>query len=134
MHRGAALSYAICHHQRSLVSHIITVCVPYAAPHKSYIPLEKLVSDFAPSLGYQLQFRSGEVEKVVRAKEDVQQFLRCLYGAKTTKGDFAWDISRGVALEKLGQVQEAPLLKGKVRFFPFLFFSFPSFPSSFPSE
>ncbi|EED22826.1 epoxide hydrolase, putative [Talaromyces stipitatus ATCC 10500] len=110
---GAALAYSIYHHQHSLISHIITVCVPYSPPRTNYIPLEELVDKFLPSLGYQLQFRSGEVEKAVRSKDDVRQFLTIMYGGRTAEGEGGWSASKGVKLDKLGSFRESPLLKGE---------------------
>lgn len=113
--RGAALAYAIYHHQRALISHIITVCVPYSAPRATYIPLDELVARFLPNFGYQLQFRSGEVEKVIRTRNDVQQFLLSLYGGRTAEGELGWKAEEGIKLDKVGSLRPSPLLKGEVR-------------------
>jgi hypothetical protein len=117
MYRGAALVYAIYHHQRALISHIITVCVPYSAPRANYIPLDELVAKFMPNFGYQLQFRSGEVEKVIRTRDDFRQFLLSLYGGRTAKGEVGWSAEKGIKLDKVGSFRPSPLLKGEVRIF-----------------
>ncbi|EEA28647.1 hypothetical protein TMatcc_003003 [Talaromyces marneffei ATCC 18224] len=110
---GAALVYRIYHHQRALISHIITVCVPYSAPRANYIPLDDMVARFLPNFGYQLQFRSGEVEKVIRTRDDVQQFLLSLYGGRTAEGEIGWSAEKGIKLNKVGNFRPSQLLKGQ---------------------
>ncbi|KAH8705271.1 putative epoxide hydrolase [Talaromyces proteolyticus] len=110
---GAALAYAIYIHQRALISHIITVCVPYAPPRAKFTSLDDIVANLAPHWGYQLQFRSGEVEKVVRTKKDIQQFLLTMYGGKTSNGEWGFDPRKGIALDKLGQFQQSRILNGE---------------------
>jgi hypothetical protein len=112
--RGAALTYAIYHHQRDLISHIITVCVPYGPPRATFTSLDDVVANLFPHWGYQLQFRSGEVEKVVHKKEDIKQFLLALYGGKTSAGEWGFDPRKGIALDKLGQFQPSRILNGEV--------------------
>jgi hypothetical protein len=35
--------------------------------------------------------KSGEVEKVIRSKDEVRQFLLALYGGRTEAGEFGFD-------------------------------------------
>lgn len=84
---------------------------------------------FLPNFGYQLQFRSGEVEKVIRTRDDVRQFLVSLYGGRTATGEFGWSAEKGIKLDKMGSLRPSPLLKGEVRLFAFL-----SFAGDFPTD
>ncbi|KAJ6068921.1 hypothetical protein N7499_010808 [Penicillium canescens] len=77
---GAGLAYRIALWHPELVSHLITVCVPYARPMEKEVQLEDLVRTAAPHFAYQLQFASGELEKVIQSESDIRQFLLALYG------------------------------------------------------
>jgi hypothetical protein len=77
--------------------------------------MDELVARFFPNLGYQLQFRSGEVEKLIRTRDDVQQFLLCMYGGRTAEGEAGWSAEEGIKLDKVGSFRPSPLLKGEVR-------------------
>jgi hypothetical protein len=76
--------------------------------------LEDLVKNAAPNLAYQLQFASGDVEKVVRSKSDIKQFLSALYGARTAKGELGCDVNQGVFLDKLSALKTSRLLSEEV--------------------
>ncbi|KAJ5560922.1 hypothetical protein N7535_009119 [Penicillium sp. DV-2018c] len=95
---------------RTLVSHLFTVCVPYAAPTKKDVSLEDMVRTVTPHFGYQLQLKSGDLEKVIRSKEEISQFLLALYGGRTEKGAFGFDVSKGVDVDKIGALKISRLL------------------------
>ncbi|CEJ58124.1 hypothetical protein PMG11_06794 [Penicillium brasilianum] len=107
---GAALSYRIALWHPELVSHLFTVCVPYARPQPTYVSLEDLVKNAAPNLAYQLQFASGELEKVIRSKSEIKQFLSALYGARTEKGEVGIDTDKGLFLDKVSKLKTSRLL------------------------
>ncbi|CAP96848.1 Pc21g19510 [Penicillium rubens Wisconsin 54-1255] len=107
---GAALAYRIALWHPELVSHLFTVCVPYARPMAQNISIEDLVRSVTPHFAYQLQFKSGEVEKVIRSKDEVRQFLLALYGGRTEAGEFGFDANKGVLLDKIGQLKPSRLL------------------------
>jgi pimeloyl-ACP methyl ester carboxylesterase len=112
--RGAALAYRIALWHPELVSHLFTVCVPYARPMAQNISIEDLVRSVTPHFAYQLQFKSGEVEKVIRSKEEIRQFLLALYGGRTEAGEFGFDANKGVLLDKIGQLKPSRLLSEEV--------------------
>ncbi|BDD55317.1 hypothetical protein MAP00_000852 [Monascus purpureus] len=98
---GAFLAYRIALWHPDLITHLFTVCVPYSPPRKTYIPLEEGVRTILPNFTYQLQFRSGEVEKSIRSKDDIRNFLSALYGGRTADdGGYAFAAERGVELGK----------------------------------
>ncbi|OKL57927.1 hypothetical protein UA08_06646 [Talaromyces atroroseus] len=110
---GAGLCYAIYHHQRALISHIITACAPYSPPRATYLSLDDIVANYLPNFAYQLQFRSGEIEKIVRTSGDIRQFLLSLYGGRTPKGEDGWEATKGVILDRLHSLGQSPLLNGE---------------------
>ncbi|KAK9853269.1 hypothetical protein MYU51_007119 [Penicillium brevicompactum] len=108
--KGAAFAYRIALWYPELVSHLFTVCVPYARPMKEGISLESLVQNSAPHFAYQLQFKSGELEKVIRSKSDIGQFLLALYGGRTEAGEVGFDAHKGVLVDKIGGLKPSRLL------------------------
>ncbi|KAJ5098041.1 hypothetical protein N7532_005042 [Penicillium argentinense] len=107
---GAALAYRIALWHPDLISHLFTVCVPYARPLEKDISLEEMVNTVAPHFAYQLQFASGDLEKVFRSKEEIKQFLAALYGGRTEKGEFGFDAEKGVLLDKVMGLKPSRLL------------------------
>ncbi|CAI7633216.1 unnamed protein product [Penicillium glandicola] len=107
---GAALAYRIALWHPELVSHLFTVCVPYARPMAENIAIEDLVRTVTPHFAYQLQFKSGELEKVVRSKDEIRQFLLALYGGRTEAGEFGFDAHKGVFVDKIGELKPSRLL------------------------
>ncbi|KAL4931924.1 alpha/beta fold hydrolase [Aspergillus undulatus] len=107
---GAYLAYRVALWYPELVSHLFTVCVPYAAPQKKYHSIEEMVKTVTPHFAYQLQFVSGEIVERVRDKEGFKQFLVALYGGRTEGKEFAFDVNRGVDLGLLGRLKKSWLL------------------------
>ncbi|KAJ5783071.1 hypothetical protein N7457_004845 [Penicillium paradoxum] len=110
---GAALAYRVALWHPELVSHLFTVCVPYSRPVAKNISLEELVRTVTPNFTYQLQFKSGELEKIIRTKDDIRQFLLALYGGRTETGEFGFDAHKGVLVDKLGVLKPSRLLSEK---------------------
>lgn len=88
------------------------------------MPLDTLVKTRLPYFGYQLQFASGEVEKVVTSKQDIRQFLLAMFGGRTTDGEPGVDVMSGVLLDKLSDVQMTPLMSEEVGILSFYYFNF----------
>ncbi|OQE27268.1 hypothetical protein PENSTE_c004G05071 [Penicillium steckii] len=107
---GAALAYRIALWHPDLISHLFTVCVPFARPMEKDISLEDMVRTVAPHFAYQLQFASGDLEKVFKSKAEIKQFLSALYGGKTTKGEFGFEAEKGVLLDKAMDLKPSRLL------------------------
>ncbi|PGH23755.1 hypothetical protein AJ80_02185 [Polytolypa hystricis UAMH7299] len=107
---GGLVVYRIALHHPDLVTHVFSVCTPYAAPLKKYISLETLVNTRLPFFGYQLQFASGELEKLIQSDKDIEQFLLALYGGRTGAGEDSFDVLKGVLLDKLGDLKRSRLL------------------------
>ncbi|KAL5360116.1 epoxide hydrolase [Aspergillus floccosus] len=106
---GAFLAYRVALWHPDLVTHVFTVCVPYAPPIKTYMPIEEMVAKITPHFGYQVQFIRGELEKL-RSKEEMKLFLSTLYGGRTPDGEIAFDVHDGVLVDKMARVQPSRLL------------------------
>ncbi|GAB1211004.1 hypothetical protein ATERTT37_000114 [Aspergillus terreus] len=106
---GAFLAYRVALWHPDLVTHVFTVCVPYAPPIKTYMPIEEMVAKITPHFGYQVQFIRGELERL-RSKEEMKLFLSTLYGGRTADGEFAFDVHDGVLVDKMMRVQPSRLL------------------------
>lgn len=78
------------------------------------ISLEDMVRTVAPHFAYQLQFASGDLEKVFKSKAEIKQFLSALYGGKTTKGEFGFEAEKGVLLDKAMDLKPSRLLSEDV--------------------
>lgn len=74
------------------------------------IPLEEMVRTVAPHFRYQLQFASGDLEKVIRSKDEIKQFLSALYGGRTPQGEFGFDAEQGVLLDRVPRLKRSRLL------------------------
>ncbi|KXG52731.1 uncharacterized protein PGRI_079870 [Penicillium griseofulvum] len=74
------------------------------------ISIEDLVRSVTPHFGYQLQFKSGDLEKVIRSKDEIRQFLLALYGGRTEAGEFGFDANKGVLVDTLGKLKISRLL------------------------
>jgi hypothetical protein len=73
-----------------------------------------MVEKVTPHFAYQLHFISGELEKVVHTKDDHKQFLVTLYGGRTEKREFSFDVHKGVDLELMRRVKPSWLLNDDV--------------------
>lgn len=69
----------------------------------------------SPNFAYQLQFASGDVEKVIRSKGEIKQFLCAMYGGRTVKGEVGLDVEKGVLMDKVMALKPSRLLSEEVR-------------------
>jgi pimeloyl-ACP methyl ester carboxylesterase len=74
------------------------------------VQLEDLVRTAAPHFAYQLQFASGELEKVIQSEDDIRQFLLALYGGRNDRGEVGFDAHHGVLVDRLGGLKRSKLL------------------------
>ncbi|KAJ5537197.1 hypothetical protein N7513_010383 [Penicillium frequentans] len=107
---GAFLAYRVALWHPDLVTHLFTVCVPYSSPKKEYMPLEEMAHTVMPNFGYQIQFASGELEKVVQSKEEIKQFLTALLGGRTPEKQIGFEAEKGVLLDHLMRLRHSRLL------------------------
>ncbi|RAH49931.1 alpha/beta fold hydrolase [Aspergillus brunneoviolaceus CBS 621.78] len=110
---GAALAYRVALWHPTLVSHVFTVCVPYAPPTRKYLSLEALTERrIAPHFGYQLQFRGRALERNLQGTAAIARFLSALYGGRTADEEksVAFDAEVGVLWDRLEKVAGSGLL------------------------
>lgn len=112
--RGAVLAYRVVLWYPELVKHIFTVSVPYSPPMTKNISIEYMVRNLSPHFAYQLQFKSEKVEKAIRSKAEIRQFLIALYGGRTQEGEVGFDANNGVLFDKIGQLKPSRLLSEEV--------------------
>ena len=105
--------YRCAQYHPELVSHVISICTPYAPPSLRFVALEELTKR-APFFGYQLQLAGNEVEDVVKGEEKIRQFLKGIYGARTPDKKFLFDAQKGLNLDILPQLGKSRLLSDKV--------------------
>ena len=79
------------------------------------IPLEDLVRTRLPNFGYQLQFKSGEIEKKITSRDQIRQLLNGAYGGRSPDGSAAFEVQKGLDLEKLEGLEPTPLVNAEVR-------------------
>ena len=112
--RGAVIAYRVALWYPDFVTHLFSVCVPYSAPFDKYIPLEILVQKIMPSLRYQVQLGSGQVEEFIASKAQVRQFLNALYGGRGPNGEVGFNVEGGVQFKVLPSIGTTPLMSSKV--------------------
>lgn len=93
-----------------LITHIFSICTPFALPISEFIDLQTLVSTRFPNFAYQLQFAGKELEERIKTKEDIRQFLLALFGGRTGERGPGFDVKKGVLLENLGKLGKSGLL------------------------
>ncbi|EFR04746.1 epoxide hydrolase 2 [Nannizzia gypsea CBS 118893] len=106
---GGAIVYRIALYEPDFVTHVFSVCTPYWPPTKEYQSLEQTIAKI-PFFGYQAQFANGGLENIIQSKEKIRQFLNAMYGGRTTSGEPAVSMEKGVLLDKLPDIQQSPLL------------------------
>jgi len=72
------------------------------------------VGNAAPHFAYQMQFARGNLEKVIRSKGEIHQFLSALYGGRTDGREFGFDVEKGVLLDRLPYLKPSRLLSEEV--------------------
>ncbi|EEH35520.1 epoxide hydrolase [Paracoccidioides lutzii Pb01] len=107
---GGFAVYRIALYHPGFVTHLFSICTPYNPPSSNFIPLETIVKTKVPYFGYQLQFVSGDLEKVIRSKSDIRQFLLSMYGGRTSTGEFGFDVFKGVLLDKFQHLQNSKVI------------------------
>ncbi|KAL1961150.1 hypothetical protein VTO42DRAFT_3095 [Malbranchea cinnamomea] len=107
---GGFAVYRIAQYCPELVTHLIAICTPYNPPQREYLPLDALVKTRIPYFGYQLHFVSGELEKVIKSKEEIRQFLLSLYGGRTPEGKHGFDVFKGVLLDRLPALRRSRII------------------------
>ena len=97
-----------------LVTHVFSVCTPYAEPQKDYYSTEDLVKGPLPQFRYQLHLAGPQVEAALQSEEQIKQFLNGMYGGKGPNGELAFDPVKGILVENLPKLGKGRLFSDKV--------------------
>jgi soluble epoxide hydrolase/lipid-phosphate phosphatase len=97
-----------------LITHVFSVCTPYAAPSKHFIPLTDMVNGPLPQFGYQMQLAGPELEAKMKSYDQVRNFLKALYGGRSEQGKPCFRSETGIDLVGLETIGVAPSLDGEV--------------------
>jgi pimeloyl-ACP methyl ester carboxylesterase len=108
--RGGFVVWRAAQWHPDLVTHVFSVCTPYAAPQENFISTEDLVKGPLPQFAYQLHLASGEVEKSINDEQSIRQFLKGMYGGKGPDGEVVFVPEKGVLPENLAKVGDNRLL------------------------
>ncbi|KAF2834398.1 epoxide hydrolase [Patellaria atrata CBS 101060] len=107
---GGAVVWRAAMWHPELITHVFSVCTPFAPVHKQYISTEDMVKGPLPQFGYQLHLASPEVEGKITTKEEIRQFLNGMYGGKGASGELMFDPTKGIIFENLLKVGKSKLL------------------------
>lgn len=111
---GAIVVYRVALWHPELISSLFAVCAPYRAPSSQRIDLKEAVKTVLPNFGYQLHLESGEVEKQVKTKEQIRQFLNAVYGGKGPNGEVGFDVRSGPIYENQPKLKQSPLMTSEI--------------------
>jgi len=107
---GGSIVWRAVFWDSDLISHVFSVCTAYSAPQRTYQSTEDLVKGRIPQFGYQIQLASGEVEKHIKSKEDIRQFLNGMYGGRGPNGQLIFSTFTGIQFENVPLIRNSPLL------------------------
>ncbi|KAI4843662.1 hypothetical protein E4T44_06620 [Aureobasidium sp. EXF-8845] len=110
---GGFVVYRTAQWYPELVTHVFSVCTPYAAPSKHFISLTDMVKGPLPQFGYQMQLAGPELEANVKSHDQVRNFLKALYGGRSEQGKPCFRPETGIDLEALETIGIAPSLGGE---------------------
>ncbi|KAI4767038.1 hypothetical protein E4T52_13044 [Aureobasidium sp. EXF-3400] len=110
---GGFVVYRTAQWYPELVTHVFSVCTPYAAPTKHFISLAEMVNGPLPQFGYQIQLAGPELEATVKSYDQIRNFLRALYGGKSEQGTPCFRPETGIDLVGLETIGIAPSLDGE---------------------
>lgn len=111
---GGFVVYRTAQWYPELVTHVFSVCTPYAPPTDRFISASELADGPLPQFRYQIQLAGPEVEANIRTRDEIRQFLKGLYGGKSEHGRPCFRPESGVDFEELKTAGASPLLDGQV--------------------
>lgn len=114
-YRGGMIVYRTAQWHPGVVTHVFSICTPFAPSSDSFISTEAIVRGPCPQFGYQLQLAGPEVEAGVRTREQIQQFLKGMYGGRAEGGQLLFKPETGLNLSVLDTIGNTPLLNEEVR-------------------
>lgn len=115
---GGIAVYRIAQWKPQLVTHVFSVCSPYAKVTEKFVSTQDLIDQGTTQFGYQLQFGSedGKVEGVVRDETRMRRFLNGAYGGRASSNGYFMTPQDGVNLKMVDEEEFSltPLLTEEV--------------------
>ncbi|KAJ6446456.1 alpha/beta hydrolase fold protein [Purpureocillium lavendulum] len=108
---GGALVWRIALWYPELLKGVFSVCTPFNAPMKPWLPLQDLIAmGKLKNFTYQLQLAGPEVEGAIQGETKVRQFLNGMWGGFGPNREFAFIAEKGVLLDNLSMLDRTILL------------------------
>ncbi|GAB7348715.1 hypothetical protein MBLNU459_g7453t2 [Dothideomycetes sp. NU459] len=107
---GGMIVYRTAQWHPEVITHVFSVCTPYAPPSDQYISTEDIVRGRFPQFGYQSQLAGPDVEAGIQTREKIRQFLKGMYGGRGQDGQIMFRPESGVELGVLDSIGNTPLL------------------------
>ncbi|KAI0841758.1 epoxide hydrolase [Hypoxylon sp. FL0890] len=93
---------------------VFSICVPYMPPSPVKLSLEDVVSKY-PNFRYQLQFASGEAEKILdKSPERIRGLMNGFFGGKTPEGEGPVRVEVGVLEDNLERISPSTFVSKEV--------------------
>lgn len=97
-----------------LVTHLFSVCTPFAPPQKEYKSLEFYIKQGKLlNFTYQLRLAEGQIE-CLKSRDQIRQFLNGMFGGRSLNGEFAFDTQQGVHVDRLPFLEKTRLVSDDV--------------------
>lgn len=97
-----------------LVTHLFSVCTPFAPPSSEFISTADLVAGPLPQFGYQLQLAGPDVEAGIQSEDQIRNFLKGMFGGRGEGGRIMFKPETGVQFDVLPTVGMTSLLNEEV--------------------
>lgn len=104
---GSMVVYRTYNYYPNLVSHIASICIPYAPPVEKFTPLPQLVQLF-PSMTYQLALSNPQTANDLQTKESIRNFLKGIIRA-TDEGGRKFNVANDI-VASVGDLPRSRLL------------------------
>lgn len=108
---GGSIAWRTQEWHPDLISHLVVICTPYAAPAKKFVSLEEIVKKL-PNFKYQILLAGPEIEGAFKTREQVKTYLNAVFGGKGKNGEKGFS-PEGPIWENLGKIERTRLLSEK---------------------
>lgn len=109
---GGHLAWRVAMWHPNVVKAMFSVSTPFLAPTKPFISMVALVAPpyNLKNFKYILQFKGREIGNAIRNPARVREFINAMYGGLDPQGEPGWQVTSGVAIDKLDTLSRSPLV------------------------
>ncbi|SPN98504.1 related to epoxide hydrolase [Cephalotrichum gorgonifer] len=107
---GAGVAWRVALWHPQLVKAIFCACVPFAPPREGPAMEDIIRAGALPNFKYQLQFIGPDVEREIRGKEKIRQFLSAIFGGRDEQGNPGFTVDVGAHFDRLEKMGASPLV------------------------